>query len=205
MAKKTTSSTLSLSSMTSIRVSSLLLFLFTLLSYSKTSYGYVYYGLDTEAEEGPKLILSDIETGISPIQSLFIGEPTGVSVDGISWTSIDTGDNTTADDDEDTYLFWTTTVNGVVIANGNVSLTQTGKLLPTSIDAGEFIPEGNDKLVVEVNLTVGTTNVVPSGTYTSYKAGVSIIPLMVVLLLAMTTQLVRIYIYISFDSFLVYF
>lgn len=140
------------------------------------------------------LSITDTVTGISDVKSLFINEVHTVTVMGIEWmanAAANSSSSSTVMGME--VLLWSTTVDGVIVGSGNVSLTEFGELLPSEIEAGTFIVTSNGKHTVEVILTVsdGTAELSVSNTYVAYRAGVSIIPMILVLVMAMTTQLVR--------------
>lgn len=146
----------------------------------------------SEEPEDLHLSITDVVTGIMDVKSLFIDEVHTVTVMGIEWMT-----NAAAMTNSSTVgtelLLWSTTVDGVLIASGNVSLTEFGELLPSEVEAGSFVVTSNGKHTVEVTLTIsdGTAEEIVSKTYVAYRAGVSIIPMILVLVMAMTTQLVR--------------
>jgi hypothetical protein len=149
------------------------------------------YGLNSEPDEEPTLSLTDTETGIADIKTLFIGEPTAVTVNGLSWIPIEDGVESNA-----SAIIWTTLVDGNVVATGNVSLVGLGRALPTTVEAGSFIVTNNQEHTIEVVLKVDTTEVTVSTPIVAYRPGVSLFPLIVVLLLALTTHMVRFFIHI---------
>jgi hypothetical protein len=77
------------------------------------------------------------------------------------------------------------------MATGSVSLEGVGRELPTSIDAGTIKVDKGGRYKVEVIMTVDDSTGSAYMEYEAYGAGVSIIPLLVVLVLAVTTHMVR--------------
>jgi hypothetical protein len=79
------------------------------------------------------------------------------------------------------------------MATGNVSLEGVGRELPTSIDAGIINVDKQGRYSVEVRMTIDDSEASTSSEYEAYGAGVAIIPLLIVLVLAVTTHMVRNY------------
>lgn len=187
---------------TTTTISSLLLSWFTITSVTVNAA--FDYTLKSDADN-VALSITDATTGISNVKSLFINELHSVSVTGIEWEVKETATtvtNTTTSDNVDVVLFWSTLVDGIVVDTGNVSLSEAGSLLITELDVGSFIVTSNGQHTVEVILTIPSNNeaeLIVSNTYQAYRPAVSIIPMMLVLIMAMTTQLVR---YLSFILFL---
>jgi hypothetical protein len=130
------------------------------------------------------LVLTDVATSIKDVVTLFTNEEVLVTADGIEW------DETGAVDGSDNLLFFETLVNGKVQATGNVSLADVGRELPESIDAGTIKVEKGGRYTIEVVLTVDAVEASTSNSFEAYAAGVAIIPLLVVLLFAVTTHMV---------------
>ena len=145
------------------------------------------YEIDTEET---KIDLIDVETGITSIKSFFLDELTGIKVTDIKWMLNE--DTNTSDATLNETLTWITTVNGKTVATGSLDLSEFGRVLPTEIDAGEVLIGGRGKHSISVQMLVGTSDVTVGDDYMGYKSGVSLIPLLVVLLLAITTQLVSV-------------
>ena len=128
------------------------------------------------------LFLVDKETGIEGVLTIFLNEGTGVEVKDITFADVDeTAGNST--------LTFATYVDGdeAPLSTGTIEIDPTN--LPSGIDAGEIILEKRGKRTLRVDLTLNAT-VTSSGTYRAYPAGSSIIPLLVVLVLAVTTRMV---------------
>lgn len=140
------------------------------------------YSLD--AESSATLNLIDDETGIPNIKTLFIDELTNITVEDIGWLP-----NNSTEVGSD-YILWTTYINGNEVESGNFSLVGVGRELTTSIYAGSFEVGSNGEHNVTVLLVLDDSELVVTGMYVAYKKGVAIIPLLVVLILAMTTNMV---------------
>lgn len=132
------------------------------------------------------LSLTDTATGIGGIQTLFTGEDVSVEVSGIEWEKVEGVEGSS-----DT-LFYETFLDGELQASGNVSLADVERDLPSSFDAGLInVPKGEGgSHSVEVKLSVDQSESTVGGSYEAFGAGVAIIPLLVVLVLAMTTHMV---------------
>ena len=174
-------------------VSSLLLWSWLVIwSNTTTSYAFEYI-INADGEE-LGLSIADVTTGITDIRTLFIDEVHSVTVKGIEWIINEDMMNTTSSSG-DGLLLWSTMVDGTVVDSGNISLTELGQLLPTDFEAGTFVVTSNRKHTVEVIMTINgdvATELVVANSYVAYQPGVSIIPMILVLVMAMTTQLVRI-------------
>jgi hypothetical protein len=155
-----------------------------LVVYTTTPVYAFDYSLDDTSET--TMSITDDTTGIPNVKTLFIGELHSIVVDGMSWLPNESNASTTSD-----LLLWRTTIDGNVVASGNVSLADAGRELPSMIDAGSFTVSTNGKHSIEVRLMVDDSMLIVSGDYVAYRAGVSIIPMLLVLIMAMTTQLVR--------------
>jgi hypothetical protein len=142
------------------------------------------YAIDQEAENPPYLELSDVATGIPDIVSIFKGEQFNVTVKGVSWTESETP----TDSDR---LFWTTTINGARVGEGNFSLAGVGRQIPDEFFVGTYVIDKKETATIVVTLTLDGVDSETSGNFQVYAAGLSIVPLIVILMLAMTTRMVR--------------
>jgi hypothetical protein len=142
------------------------------------------YAINQEAENPPYLELSDVATDIAPIVTIFKGEQFNITVTGISWIESETPT------DSDT-LFWTTTINGARVGEGNYSLVGVGRQIPDFFDVGTYVINNKQTATIVVTLTLDGVESETSGNFQVYAAGLSIVPLIVVLTLAMTTRMVR--------------
>ena len=123
--------------------------------------------------------LTDTETDISDIETVFTDEQTTVTVTGVEWNE---------DDQNVTTVLYETFVNGKLLASGKVNVTEG---LPDSIDAGIVVVKDRGTAEFYVKITSGETEAESSREIQAFGNGVAIIPLLVVLGLAMTTKMVR--------------
>jgi hypothetical protein len=130
------------------------------------------------------LVLSDVKTGISPIVTIFKGDQFNVTVQGIGWAP---AENPTDSD----ILFWTTAINGNLAGNGTFNLAEVGRELPTEIEVGTYLLNSKGTANIVVTLSLDGVDSTTSGSYQVYAAGLSIVPLIIVLVLAMSTRMVR--------------
>jgi len=142
------------------------------------------YGFKTEDFEGdePVLTLTDLETEIKDISTIFNDVATGVTVINLEWTE------EFVDSD---VIEWTTAVDGTIQASGSFNLTDVGRVLPTKLKAGNFTVGSRGRHEIVVDMVLGNSTLTVSAEYESYAAGVSIIPLLVVLIMAASTRMVR--------------
>jgi len=142
------------------------------------------YGFTTEDFEGdgPSLTLTDLETEIKDIATIFNDVATGVTVINLEWTEV------FVDSD---VIEWTTAVDGTIQASGSFNLTDVGRVLPTELEAGNFTVDSRGRHEIVVDVVLGNSTFTVSAEYESYAAGVSIIPLLVVLIMAASTRMVR--------------
>jgi hypothetical protein len=75
------------------------------------------------------IFLTDAATGIQDLKTIFTGDATAVSVNGVSWerSGVQGGDD---------FVTFTTLVNGKVAEIGIINLTDVERELPTSFDVG---------------------------------------------------------------------
>ena len=130
--------------------------------------------------------LTDKETSISDLKTIFTDEDILVSVSDVEWTS-------NADATNSTTLFWETYVDGQLQDSGTQSLADVGRELPTSFETGEIKVASRGQHRIEVRLKVDDSVATASKEVQAYASGVSIIPLLVVLILAVTTRMVRVF------------
>ena len=128
----------------------------------------------------------DFNTGIDGVATLFNGEIVNITVSGLAWAE-------RPENNASSTLEWTTLVGDTVMASGTVNLEEYNKELPTSLSVGSVSVQNSGEHTISVILG----NAEPeydqesSRTYMSYASGVAIIPLIVVLVLAMFTQMVE--------------
>ena len=160
----------------------------TTITSSSASFDYM---LNPEPDEPAALFITDEATGIEGVITLFIDEVHLVTVTGLDWIVNEAATNVTSTSG---VLAWETIVDGLVMAQGTVALSEAGQLLPDSLDAGSFVVTSNGKHTVEVILRIDddpATELIVGNEYVAYRSGVSIIPMILVLVMAMVTQLVR--------------
>ena len=134
---------------------------------------------------GGSIVLSDVATQISPLSTLFVDEAVNVVADGLEWEANGGNFSSTGT------LFFETFLDGKLVASGNQSLAEVGRSLPTSVDAGTLtVPKGG-RYTISVVMKVDDSEASASGEYEAYGAGVAILPLIVILLLAVVTNMVR--------------
>lgn len=146
------------------------------------------YGFSTpEQYEGDyaSITLTDAETKIQGIVTLFTNQAALVTVNNVEWSPNES--NST----QDTDVNWETLVNGKLEDFGNYSLVGVGRDLPDSFQTGSVTVSERGTYTITVRLTIDESEIVTESTYQAYPAGVSIIPLLVVLILAATTHMVR--------------
>jgi len=149
--------------------------------------------LYTPDASGGSISLEDEATRISGIKTIFIGDSTLVTLDGIEWSPSD-GANATGT------LMWETSVNGDVVDSGSIEVPSNSFDLPSSISAGSFVVDKKQISAVEVSIFLadspeGATGA--SGDYQTFGAGVSLVPLIIILVLAMTTKMVELSLFLG--------
>lgn len=136
--------------------------------------------------EAGGLSLTDIETSITDIRTLFTNELTSVAVTGVAWTP-----NETNSTDDET-LLCELMVDGVVVSNATLNLTElAARELPDTVECGSFEVKDNGAHDISVKLTVDESEIGTSTELQAFAPGVSIIPLVVVLVMALTTHMVE--------------
>jgi hypothetical protein len=98
-----------------------------------------------------EISLTDQQTSIGSIISIFTGEFIDVAVEGLEWE--ETGD---VDGSAD-MLFWETSIDGEVQSTGSMSLADVGRELPTSIDVGSVKTSKKGRRTIEVKITVDSS------------------------------------------------
>ena len=142
-------------------------------------------GYHLAAETDLLLALTDISTKVSPISTLFLNQPASVTIDGLQWEGVK---------ETNSSLSYTTRVNGNVQATGTIKLPSDAIFLPTSIFAGNISVSEAGSNTIEVVISVTGQNSSSLGeeqstskSIQSFRAWSSIIPLLVVLVLAVTS------------------
>jgi len=136
---------------------------------------------------------TDAKTLIPDLAVLFNSEAVLVHVSGLSWEETGAGTNNSSDDA--IILCWETLVGDDVLASGKHDLTEFGLQLPGELDVGmvQVNSTGSHTITVKLFGSGGAEGFEDetSRPYQSYAAAVSVIPLIVVLVLAMGTQMVE--------------
>jgi hypothetical protein len=146
---------------------------------------------DYDITSAGSLLLTDVATSISPIITLFVKQDVIVTADGLEWAENDSN-STTGE------ILCETFLDGVLVSSGTLSLDDVGRELPTSVDCGTVaVPEGG-RYKIEVTVTVDASSASTSGEYEAFAPGVAILPLVVILFLAVTTNMVRVFQLASF-------
>lgn len=91
--------------------------------------------LFTPDASGGSISLEDEATRIGGLSTIFIGDTTLVTLDGIEWSESEDVATTNST------LMWETTVNGVVMDSGSMEVPTDALDLPTSISAGSIVVE----------------------------------------------------------------
>jgi hypothetical protein len=143
---------------------------------------------DYQITGSESIVLTDVETGIDKIATIFTDEQILVSVDGLTWEP-----STTNVTESNNLLVWETFLDGQLQpqASGTQSLADTGRILPTRIDAGEIVVGSGGRVNIRVEITVDGNTITTEKEFEAYGSGVSIIPLLVVLVFALSTRMVR--------------
>jgi uncharacterized integral membrane protein len=127
------------------------------------------------------IVFTDLETSISPILTLFTDQQAIVTLDGLAWEA------SSANSSEE--ILFETFVNGVAADSGVISVGDT-VYLPSSLEVGTImVPEGG-RYTVKVVLTLDDVSVETDTEIEAYSAGVAILPLLVILVLAVLTNMV---------------
>lgn len=109
--------------------------------------------------------LTDLETGIDGIITIFTDELIGVGVDGLEW------EQTGSVDGSDDTLYWETLIDGEVQSTGSMSLADAGRTLPTSFDAGTVKTAKKGRRAIEVRITVDSSTASTDTSVQAYAAG----------------------------------
>jgi len=115
---------------------------------------------------------------------MFIGEEVNVTLADIVWEPAEVATNATT-------VFYETSVNGVVQATGNYSLEGVGRELPSDGFVGTVKSNQKGTSTITVVLTLDNVVSETGASYQTYAPGVSIVPLILILILAMTTRMVE--------------
>ncbi|KAL3924883.1 MAG: hypothetical protein SGILL_000776 [Bacillariaceae sp.] len=147
-------------------------------------------GFDYNISYAGDIVLVDNSTGIGGIVTLFLDDVTNVIVDGVSWefTGMDGGD---------AVLTFQTLLNGQVQDEGIVDLGGVERELPTSLEVGSVKTNKGGANTIEVILQIDGYEAATGGDYQAYGAGVSIIPLLFILFMALGTKMVELSLFLG--------
>jgi len=143
---------------------------------------------------GASISLEDELTRIGGLKTIFVGDSTIVYLEGIEWSMADSDSNVTS------MLTFETEVNGVVQASGSIELPENSFDLPSSIEAGTIVVDKTCAATVSVTIMLEEspdTSTSASGDYQAFAKGASLVPLIVILVLAMVTQMVEISLFLG--------
>ena len=124
---------------------------------------------------------------------MFTGEEVNVTLEGMVWEPKQNATN-------DTTLFYDTFVNGMLEDSGNFSLADVGRELPSELFCGTVSSgtKGTTTITVVLSLDDVIYDDPPAeNSYQTYAPGLSIVPLLIVLILAMTTRMVEFSLYMG--------
>jgi hypothetical protein len=131
------------------------------------------------------LYLIDSQSSIEDLKTLHNGFKVAVSVSGIAWSVMTEPKNSSV-------MTWTTFVDGNVVQSDTIDLAADGFNPIQSIDVGEITSSGSGRRFVTVDLELNGVTTTVEGEYESFQSGVTIIPLIVILVLAATTHMVEV-------------
>ncbi|KAL7466078.1 hypothetical protein ACHAXS_006376 [Conticribra weissflogii] len=129
------------------------------------------------------IFLIDTETEIEDIVAIHNFKPFDVVAE-LEWAE------EIYDETSSNLLVWQLFIDGTQQADGTVNLNDS-RALPTSVSAGTTTVERSGKHVVEVKVQVDEVTSESDRAYQSFNAGASFVPLIFVLVLASTTQMVE--------------
>lgn len=92
------------------------------------------------------LRLTDVETKISPISTVFLKKETKVSVEGVLWVDND------KEEEPSGFLEYFLFVNNEAVDNGTISLANDSLGPPTTIDVGTIIVNDCGATIIQVKL-----------------------------------------------------
>lgn len=132
----------------------------------------------TLGESDLSLTLTDAETGVSPVSTVFVQEKVGVVVQNITWEG---------SRDADSFLWYTTSIDGEVVAEGKIYLSEDEEELPTSIFAGEAVVSNRGSTKIEVKLAISDSKASASVTVQSFRGWVTLFPFLAIIFATLIT------------------
>lgn len=139
--------------------------------------------LDYSLEAGD-ISINDAETGINDIDTIHNGRPISVHV-SLVWSENENATNST------NIIFWDMFIDDKLTASGSEEIDDS-RNLPTSIAAGEGTVYSSGTHKISVLLKLDKTETGSERNYQSFNNGLSFMPLVVVLIFAMTTHMVSV-------------
>jgi len=136
------------------------------------------YGVSVES-----ISLTDSATGISDIATIHNSRPFDVTAK-LHW------EEQVYDLDSTNTLSWEMSVDGVVANTGSVDLSES-RALPATLNAGQTTIDNSGTHNIKVKISLDSTENANDLNYESFAAGASFVPLVIVILFAATTQMVR--------------
>jgi hypothetical protein len=140
-------------------------------------------GYSIDSTSTLSLTLEDVQTGSSPISTLFMNENATVIVDGISWTG---------DAEGGSVLHFQTLVNGEKLTMGSIKLPEDPLTFPTRIHAGEIFASKRGSTVIEVLLSIDDSEASASLEVQSIMQWAATVPMIVALILSFASFRVEI-------------
>lgn len=124
-------------------------------------------------------------TTIGGLSTIFTNQEMAVTASGLGWSPKDSVEGST------NILKCETLLDGEPVSSGELSLDGLGRELPTDVDCGTLTVTKGGRVAIEVVLSVDDSSASFDSEYESFGSGVSILPLVVILFLAMTTKMVE--------------
>ncbi|CAB9499323.1 Inherit from COG: Na H antiporter [Seminavis robusta] len=131
--------------------------------------------------------LTDVETLIPDIKTIFVNEIMYVKATGVTWEVKEDGDDPGSD-----MLRWETYVGDQLQQTGTFNLSSLeDRELPDEIECGNLTVTDKGRHEIRVHLFIDSSNATASQEYEAFGAAAAIVPLLVVLILALMTQMVE--------------
>lgn len=128
--------------------------------------------------------LTDVETEIPDIKTIFLDDKMNVTATGITWEPSTAGG-------QELTVTCEAVLDGEVVSKGTMSLEDVDRILPETMACGSFTVGSKGAKNIELTLTLDGTSASTSRKYQAFRAGTSIIPLLVIIILAATTSQVE--------------
>jgi hypothetical protein len=167
----------------------LLLFSSCLLLFHPASAAFDY-----KVSEIGGLSLTDQATEIPDVKTLFKNEVHLVSVKDLVWAKVDTNATAASNATDSGVLLvvqYETFVNDKMVDSGTLELGDVGRELPETLEVGSITPKSEGLTTVRVVLTVDGASAETEQSFQTMRQGVVVIPLLLLLILAVTTHMVE--------------